>query len=153
MKKGKNYYLIVPSSNIYVKNKDNDGKTINYNVASNIFNKYGVPMEYQKVIVKISLKHCLAKELLTHSMYGVNEVPVTSILKKDHSLYLESLDNIIETKLSIYMADKVKQFYQSIIDNGLAVNYKNAVKEIYKYHCLNVENEELRKIKRNEYIH
>ena len=25
MKKGKNYYLIVPSSNIYVKNKDNDG--------------------------------------------------------------------------------------------------------------------------------
>ena len=101
----------------------------------------------------MSLENNFGKELSTNSIYLLRELLVKSILGNNESIFIESTDNLIETKLSLYNIGKVKEFYQSIIDNKLSVNYEKAVKEIYRYHYLNKENNKLRKIKRNEYIH
>ena len=153
MKKNKNYYLIVPSSDIYVKTKNDIVKIINHSGAVDIFNKYDIPTEYQKVVIKVSLENNFGKELSTNSVYLLRELLVKSILGNNESIFIESTDNLIETKLSLYNIGKVKEFYQSIIDNKLSVNYEKAVKEIYIYNNINKENNKLKKIKRNEYIH
>ena len=46
--------------------------------------------------------------------------------------------------------EKVKAFYQSIIDNKLSVGYEKAVKELHRYHYMKESNNKLRKIKRND---
>ena len=140
----KNYYLIVSSSDIYVKTKDKNVVIVDHMEAGSIFDKYEIPKDYQKVVIKISLKNNIAKELLTHSVYFMKEPVIKAISDSNSSLSLDSLDNII---------DKVKAFYQGIIDNKLSVSYEKAVKELYKYHYLKKQNNKLRKIKRNEFIH
>ena len=153
MKKKKHYYLIVPASDIYMKAKDNDTILFDYAAVGTLFDKYNIPKEYQKVIIKLSFKNNMAKEMATNSVYIIKESLVKAVLNNKTTISLESLDNVIETKLSIYHIDKAKSFYQAIIDNKLAVNYEKAIKEIYRYHYLNKNNNDLRKIKRNEYIH
>ena len=154
MKKKKNYYLIVPSSDIYVKTKDDSIKIIDHGGAIEIFKKHGIPTEYQKVVIKVSLENNFGKELSTNSVYLLRESLVKSILSNSNeSIFLESTDNIVETKLSLYNINKVKEFYQELIDNKLSVNYEKTMKEIYRYHYLNKKNNKLKKIKRNEYIH
>ena len=149
----KNYYLIIPSSDIYVKTKKNDIVTIDHGEAISIFDKYGIPKKYQKIIIKVSLKNNIAKELLTHSAYFLKDSIIKSISENNGLLALDSIDNIIETKVAIYHIDKVKLFYQNIINNKLSVNYEKAVKELYRYHYLKKKENKLKKIKRNEYIH
>ena len=147
-----NYYLIIPSSDIYVKTKKDDVKMISQGEAKDIFDKYEVPEEYQKIIIKVSLKKNIAKEMLTKSPYFIKESIIKSIT--DNSIItMDSLDNIVETKVAIYHIDKVKDFYQSIIDNNLSVNYEKAVKELHRYHYLKKEKNKTRILKRKEYIH
>lgn len=152
MKKKKNYYLIVSSNDIHMKNKVNGVTMINHAEVSKIFDSYNIPKEFQKVIVKISLSNNIAKELLTHSVYYVRGSVIKTILSNNSNLMLESVDNVIDTKISVFNIDKVKAFYQSIIDNKLSVNYEKAVKEVYRYHYLNVKNNKSRKLKRNEFF-
>ena len=149
----KKYYLIIPSSDIYVKNKDKDIVVINHTEGTEIFEKYNIPKQFQKIVVKVSLKNNIAKELLTHSIYYIKESIIKSITDNNQNISMDSIDNLIDTKLSIYSIDAVKAFYQSIIDNKLSVSYEKAVKEIYKYHYLKEEKRKTRKLKRNEYIH
>ena len=152
MKKKKNYYLIVSSNDIHMKSKKNGVTIINHAEVSKIFDSYNIPKEFQRVIVKISLSNNIAKELLTHSVYYVRGSIIKTILSNNSNLMLESVDNVIDTKISVFSIDKVKAFYQSIIDNKLSVNYEKAVKEVYRYHYLNVKNNKSRKLKRNEFF-
>ncbi|MBR7042224.1 MAG: hypothetical protein IKI04_01855 [Bacilli bacterium] len=153
MKKDKRYYLIVSSSDIYIKSNKNDVLVINHGMVEDIFNNYNIPKEYRKVIIKLSLKNSMAKELLSNSVYYMKEPLVKAILGNKGTLTMESNDNIIDTKLSMYDINAVKSFYQNIIDNKLSVEYRKAIKDIYKNHYESKKNNKLRKLKRNEYIH
>ena len=153
MKKIKNYYLIIPSSDIYVKNEKRNVLVIDHGSVEEIFDNYNIPREYRKIVVKLSLKNSIAKELLSNSLYFMKESLVKAILNNSQTLTMESSDNIIDTKTTMYDIHTVKKFYQDIIDNKLSVEYRKAIKEIYKNHYENKKNDKLRKVKRNEYIH
>lgn len=153
MKKDKNYYLIVDSSEIYKKDiKDDVILTIPGEVSS-IFNKYSIPRECRKIVIKVSLSDNTAKELLSNSIYYMDESLVKAILSGKKELRLESVDNIIETNLSMHDIKTIKEFYQTIIDRELSSKYKKAIKEIYTKQYEKKKSNKLRKIKRNEYIH
>ena len=139
MKKQKHYFLIIPSSDIYTKIKGDSVKIIDGSKAKKIFDDYQIPTDYQKIVVKVPIKTNVARELLTHSTYYLKESLTKIILNNKKEIYLESTDNIIDTKLSLYNIDKVKEFYQGIIDNKITSKYEQAIKEIYKYHYLNKE--------------
>ena len=157
MKEKKNYYLIVPVNDIYEKTKKKDTLMIDNYSPKEIFDKYQVPSEYQKIVLKMSLKNDfnLAKELLTNTIY-ILKVPFIKILlcpNKSKTIRMESIDNIIETKCNLYNVDKVKELYDGIVANNLLSNYETAIEEIFRYNNKKKNNIKLRKIKRNEYIH
>ena len=157
MKEKKNYYLIVPVNDIYEKTKKEKVLMIdNYN-PKEIFDKYQIPNKYQKIVLKLAFKNDfnLAKELLTDAIY-ILEIPFIKVLlcsNESKTIRMESIDNIIETKCSFYSINKVKEFYQELIDNKIIYNYELAINELFRYNKKKKDNVKLRKIKRNEYIH
>ena len=154
MKEKKNYYLIVPVSDIYEKKLIHNVYLINNQDTKYLFNYYDIPLNYQKVVFKIDINKNQAKELLTDSIYNLNESFIKILLKNNNQTFkMESIDNVIDTKCKLYTIKSVKTFYQSIIDKGLSRDYELAIKEIHQRQVNINNNHNLRKIKRNEYIH
>ncbi len=155
MKKHKNYYLIAPASDIYAKTTQEKTIIIDQNQVSSIFDNYNIPKQFQKLVLKLSLKDNFetASELLTESTYFLKEPFIKSILSTKKKINLESIDNIIDTSCKLYQYEEVKSFYQFLIDYGFTKDYQLALKEIYPSKNIINENNKLRKIKRNEYIH
>lgn len=133
----KNYYLVIPVTDIWVKvKKDNivisDGKK-----ATDIFNALDIPKEFQKIVLKISIGGMNtpkdAFELTTNEMFYFKIPIIKAILNSSKYDKLEILSHHIDiyTKISFYHADKVKEFYQGIIDAKLALNYEKAVYHMF----------------------
>ena len=154
MKEKKNYYLIVPVSDIYEKKLIHNVYLINNQDTKYLFNYYDIPLNYQKVVFKIDINKNQAKELLTGSVYNLKEPFIKILLKNNNQTFkMESIDNVIDTNCKLYTIKSVKTFYQSIIDKGLLRDYELAIKEIHQRQVKINDNNNLRKIKRNEYIH
>ena len=124
----KSKYLLISSSGITIKNS----KSINI---EEIFNKYHIPKEYQKII----LRNCLyASQKAQKELYELTTDIEFSILcmNQKHDCFLlcseNPTGNMVFIKNNYTPIDKelVNTFYQGIIDKDLALNYELAINEI-----------------------
>jgi hypothetical protein len=137
MDKKRNYYLIVPIENVYQHTKENGKLKLDNAVIKNAFKKYNVPEDYQKLIFKISFGGKTepndAIELITEKLFcfkkpdfktnpKVSPHPVIELLSKD--ICVVTLNKITPT-------ERIKSFYQMIIDNGIATDYCNALRTAF----------------------
>lgn len=133
----KNYYLIIPARDIYIKKKEDNIIVENKSILKDSFNNYGVPQEYQKIIIKVSIGSKLGLytgfELTTNEMFLFKTSILKAILNKKNYDKLEIISHTSEiiTDNHLYHAAKVKEFYQELIDNGLAAKYQNALTDIF----------------------
>lgn len=146
----KNYYLIIPIKDIYIRNKKGNVIVSDGGTARDIFNAYKIPTELQRIILKISLGGLVppkdAFELITSEMFCFETSIISHILgKKNGMLMILSHNAEIYTDCSISHADEVKAFYQKIIDSGLALNYETAVKRMFNRVKEKPENKILKK--------
>ena len=132
----KNYYLIIPARNIYIRDKKGNVIVSDGGAAKDIFNTYRIPIELQKIILKVSIGGLNtpkdAFELTTDEMFYFKTPIIEHILGKNKGMLMIASHNTdVYTDSHIYHADKVKAFYQQIIDAGLALDYESAIREIF----------------------
>lgn len=135
MKINKNYYLMINADSFNNVKKENDLIIPDNKKIEKIFDKYAVPKEYQRIILKIRIGDNLgsneAIELATNRVFYF-KIPfiktILSSLKKEVILY--DNDYIIKTGSQIYSFDYVKSFLKDIIALNLASNYLQAISEI-----------------------
>lgn len=135
----KNYYLIIPIKDIYIRNKKGNVIVSDGGTARDIFNAYKIPTELQRIILKISIGGLNppkdAFELTSDEMFYFKTPIIEHILNKNNGMLMISSHNTdIYTDCHIYHADKVKDFYKQIIDAGLALDYESAVREMFNKH-------------------
>lgn len=149
----KNYYLIVPVKDVFMKEKKGNIITADGNKATDIFNEHNIPIEFQKIVLKISIGGIYtpkdAFELVTNEMFCFKTPVIKALLKQKQKEKLELLSYNAEifTNISFYHADKVKEFYQKIINAGLALNYEKAT-----YHILGKEYKQENNLSKNKIL-
>ena len=133
----KNYYLIIPIRDVYVRDRKGDIISSDGGVATKKFDEYKIPKDFQKIILKVSIGGIYspkdAFELTTDEMFYFKTPIIEHILGKNKGMLMLSSHNIdiYTDSHHIYHADKVKTFYQQIIDAGLALDYESAIREIF----------------------
>lgn len=136
MEKKKNYYLLVSVDDIYNKQTLDNAVVVDNNKAREVFAKNNIPHEFRKLIVKVAVGGITepvdAFELITDKMFCFRIPFLKSIFNPTANPVIELLAKDIRMIANnhIYHADAVKEFYQEIIDSGLALNYGNAIREI-----------------------
>ena len=146
----KYYYLIIPIKDVRLKEMKKNVIISDGGAATNIFNELNIPEEMQKIILKISFGGLVppkdAFELITSEMFCFQTSIIGHILgKKNDMIMILSHNAEIYTDCSISHADEVKEFYQKIIDSGLALNYETAVKRMFNRVKEKPENKILKK--------
>ncbi|MBQ8219351.1 MAG: hypothetical protein IJZ79_06325 [Bacilli bacterium] len=129
-------YIVIDSCDITKKyTKENQEYEDNI-LTSEIFEKYNIPEEYRKIIIR----NCLYT--LPNSNKNFYELTTNIVLKVDiikklkNNEYLMGgyFDNNSHTEVNTiikgYDPKDVKEFYQEIIDLSLAKEYSMAIKEI-----------------------
>lgn len=142
----RNYYLLVPADSIYNKVTSDDGIAINNQIANETFERYHIPAKFRKMIIKITVGGITepndAFELITSKMFYFKTPFLKALFNPigNSAIEILSKDVGIVTENRIHSADVVKDFYQSIIDNDLALGYECAIREI-----LNLQKEQTHK--------
>lgn len=132
----KNYYLIISTKNILIKEKMGDMMVADGQKANDIFNQYKIPEEFQKIILKVSVGNFFepknALELTTGEMLFFKTSFIKTIINKSENMELMMVSHNTEiyTKVNFYHVDMVKKFYQEIIDAEKATDYQLAVADI-----------------------
>ena len=137
MKVIKNYYLIIPVDDIKIKIDTEKLTIIDRGLAGRVFDKYLIPKEYQKIILKVSMTNVLGYyelyELTTNKKFNFR-TSLSRVLKmiknNNDKLEIFSQGICIDTDSKFYRAESIKEFYKMIIDNNLASNYENAINDI-----------------------
>lgn len=154
----KNYYLIIPIEDILVKEKKGNILISDGKKAIDIFNELNIPNNFQKIVLKISIGGINtpkdAFELITNELFYFKTPVIKAILNSSKYDKLEILSHHIDiyTKISLYHAEKVKSFYQSIIDANLALNYEKAVFRIFGKEYKQENHLSKNKILKKEYL-
>lgn len=142
----RNYYLFVPADDIYNKVVKEDGSVVINKNANEIFERNHVPRKYHHLIIKIPFNGVNepkeAFELITKKLFYLKSSFIKALFSPlgNPAVEILSKDVGIVTENKIFTAYAIKTFYQEIIDNNLAGNYDNAVREI-----LGKQKEETRK--------
>ena len=152
----KNYYLIIPARDIYIRDNRGDVIASDGGAATKKFNEYKIPKDFQKIILKVSIGGIFspkdAFELTTDEMFYFKTPIIEHILNKNNGMLILSSHNTeIYTFSNICHADKVKAFYQQIIDAGLALEYESAIREIFNKPKKNTDTINDNKVLKKEY--
>ena len=137
MEKKREYYLIVPSEDVWVTRRTEDFAITDSDWATKIFEENNVPPEFRKIVLKISIGNIMrpydAFELTTSEMYHFYTPLLRAILnpKEDKTLFIISFETRIYTENKFYHVNEAREFYQKLVDSGNASNYAKAMEEIY----------------------
>ena len=135
MEQKKSYYLLVLFDSIYSKQSKNKTTDYDNHKSREIFTKYKIPTEFRKIIIKVTVGSISepvdAFELVTNKMFFFKMPFFKSVLNPTANPIIELSTNDLKVLAinKLYHAETVKKFYKDIIDNGLAKNYGNAVRE------------------------
>lgn len=136
MKLKRNYYLIIPARDIFIKLYKKDIIIVDGGKAETIFDEYGIPKRMQKLVLEVSINNVMnpyeAFELTTKEMFRFKTSFIKTILsqKANDRFELLSKNVAIITDNKCYHSQVVKDFYQKIIDMNLADDYVSAIYEI-----------------------